>query len=138
MNMKTNSSTIKVFVVLSMFSIKILYGEYSWTQDVCMDVGCKGCGTKMEKGSVREKVETAADKIDERHGRLEQEIAKKYNDEILEANINVITKIQNGITKSVARIKAMEHQANIDSKHLIFLLRKNKELYTVPLVRAGK
>jgi hypothetical protein len=27
----------------------------------------------------------------------------------------------------------MEHEANVDSKKLIFLLRKNKELYTLPV-----
>jgi len=129
--MKINLNIIKIFIVSLFLSTSTLHA-YTWIADVCVGVGCKGCGTG--DSGVKGKVEKAAEAIDTRHARLETEIAKKYEDEIINANIKKIHTIQNGITKSVARIKALEHEANMDSKHLIFLLRKNKELYTIPLV----
>ena len=127
MNMKINLNIIKI-LFLVFFMGNRLHALDTWITDICQKNGCKGCATLILP------IKTAAIAIDQRHARLETEIATKYEEEIINANIKKIHTIQNGITKSVARIKALEHEANIDSKHLIFLLRKNKELYTIPLV----
>lgn len=126
--MKINLNIIKVLFV-SFLVTSGLRADYTWITDPCILVGCDGCD------EIKDDIIEAADTIDEDSHRdeLEKPISEKYNDEILDDNIKKIHKIQVGITKSVARINAMEHEANMDSKKLIFLLRKNKDLYTLPL-----
>jgi len=125
MNMKINSNIIKILFLVFFMGDRL----QAWSAlDDCQEVGCLGCTF------LKPLIKRAAKVIDKRHAKLEERIAKQYEDEIINANIKKIHTIQNGITKSVARIKALEHEANMDSKHLIFLLRKNKELYTIPLV----
>lgn len=124
--MKINLNIIKILIFSLFFGITTIQA-YTWITDQCQPFGCDGCK------DIKTDIENAAEAIDERHELLEETISKKYRKVILKANIEKIDKIQTGITKSVARIRAMEHQANIDSKNLIFLLRKNKDLYTLPM-----
>ena len=134
--MKINSNIIKIFIV-SFFLGTTTTQAYTWVVDMCQPFGCKGCGYGTNN-DVRKKVEDAAEDIDDWFEDLEEHIADVYKKQILKPNLKKIKIIQMGITKSVARIRAMEHEANIDSKHLIFVLRKNKELYTLPVVGAHK
>jgi len=123
--MKLNLNIIK-FILLVTFLTENIFAVPTWT-DECIIGGCSGCK------SIETQIKMSANNIDKRHVTLEKKIAKKYKKDILEANIYKINKLQKGLTKSIARINAMEYQANIDSKKLIFLLKKNKELYTVPI-----
>ena len=123
--MKINLNIIKTLLLFPLVSG--LRADYTWITDPCMLANCKGCS------DIKDDIIDAADSIDERHEELEEGIAEKYKKDILKANLKKIDTIQVGITKSVARIRAMEHEANVDSKKLIFLLRKNKELYTLPV-----
>ena len=129
--MKINSNIIKIFIV-SLFVGNTTTQAYTWVTDMCQPFGCKGCR------DIKDDIENAAQEIDDRFEELEQKIAKAYKKQILKPNLKKIKIIQMGITKSVARIRAMEHEANMDSKHLIFLLRKNKELYTLPVAGVYK
>jgi len=129
--MKINSNIIKIFIV-SLFVGNTTTQAYTWVTDMCQPFGCKGCS------DIKDDIENAAQEIDDRFEDLEQKIAKAYKKQILKPNLKKIKIIQMGITKSVARIRAMEHEANMDSKHLIFLLRKNKELYTLPVAGVYK
>ena len=124
--MKINLNIIKILVIFSLV-ISGLNAKYTWILDICNLAGCPGC-----TATLRPKVKSASKSIDKKHKKLEKNIAKKYKKDILNANIKKIHKIQVGITKSVARINAMEQKANMDSKKLIFLLRKNKDLYSLP------
>ena len=124
--MKINLNIIKIWIVTFLVISglpKIAY-SFSW-QGTCL-YPCTGCLT------IALRINNVANNIDNEHDDLEDAIAEKYKKDILKANIKLIDEIQVGITKSVARINAMEHEANIDSKKLIFLLRKNKDLYTLP------
>ena len=120
--MKINLNIIKVFS----FFLIVTSAPAVWLIDKCQIVYCAGCR------DIKSDIEDAAEAIDDRHELLEENIAEKYQNDIIDANIKKIHKIQVGITKSVARINAMEHEANIDSEKLIFLLRKNKDLYSLP------
>ena len=122
--MKINSNIIKILFLVSFTGDKL---HAIWLLDSCQASGCEGCS------NIKQAIEDAADKIDEEHGDLEDDIKDEYIKKILKPNIHKIHIIQNGITRSVARIRAMEHEANIDSKHLIFSLRKKKELSTLPV-----
>ena len=121
--MKINLNIIKVFL----FFLVVTSAPAVWLPDRCQAVDCAGCK------EIKDDIEDAAENIYDKYIDLEDNIAEKYEKYILNANIKKIDKIQVGITKSVARINAMEHEANMDSKKLIFLLRKNKDLYTLPL-----
>jgi len=94
--------------------------------DLCQTAGCQGCS------NIEDDIKNAAKAIDNNHTAMEKAIKKKYIKDILKPNLKVIDKIQEGITKSVARIAAMEHQANIDTRELNFILQQNKKLYTLP------
>ena len=124
--MKINLNIIKVFLTCFLLGNGVSV-THLWGIDLCMAGGCLGCSPILTN------IVTTADDIDDEHDDLEDDISEKYKDDILEDNIIKIDKIQVGITKSVARINAMEHEANVDSKKLIFLLRKNKDLYTLPM-----
>jgi len=120
--MKINLNIIKVFS----FFLIVTSAPAVWLIDKCQIVECAGCR------DIKDDIEKVAENIDDKHKDLEENIAEKYKKYILKANIKKINKIQVGITKSVARINAMEYEANIDSEKLIFLLRKNKDLYSLP------
>ena len=124
--MKINLNIIKVFLTCFLLGNGVSV-THLWGVDLCIAGGCLGCKPILPN------IKKTAKNINDEHKELERDISKKYRDEILDDNIKKIHKIQVGITKSVARINAMEHEANVDSKKLIFLLRKNKDLYTLPM-----
>jgi len=124
MNMKINLNIIKIVLFLSFFKSVLYAGAYT---DKCVRAGCGGCKLLLPL------VKITAKKIDKKHLMLEKNIKSFYKDKILKPNLKEINKIQEGITKSIARINTMEHEANIDSKKLIWLLKKNKEFYTLPI-----
>ena len=117
--MKINLNIIKILIL----AVGIVTNGYAWI-DYCPT--CTGCQ------NIKDDIKDAAKDIDDAHEEMEKAIKKKYQKDILDDNIAIIDTIQEGITKSVARITAMEHQANIDSKELIFVLKQNKKLYTLP------
>ena len=124
MSMRIDLNIIKLCMI---FSLSGVYAEAVWL-DLCQAAGCQGCS------NIKSDIENAADKIDKQYYKeLENNVSKAYQKKILDANLAVIDKIQEGITKNVAHIRAMEHQANIDTKELNFLLQKSKELYTLPM-----
>ena len=124
--MKINLNIIKISAVFFLM-LSGLHAEYTWLSDECEKGGCPGCI------AIQGIIIAAAINIDGNHDSLERKIAKKYKKDILKSNLKKIDAIQEGITKSVARIRTMAHEADLDSEKLIFLLRKNKELYTLPI-----
>lgn len=124
--MRIDLNIIKILIVSVGFATFV----EAWTTDICqvMSEHCTGCK------KIKKTIEGAADRIDKQYYKeLENNVSKAYQKKILDANLAVIDKIQEGITKNVAHIRAMEHQANIDTKELNFLLQKSKELYTLPM-----
>ena len=119
--MKINLNIIKILLLVFSFSSVSNAGNWVGTCGSCG--GCLGIQTIIV---------TAATTIDNKHGQLERDIAKIYKEKIIDANIIKINKIQEGITKSVAHIRELGHAADIESKELIFILRKNKALYSLP------
>ena len=120
--MKTNLNIIKIFFLFFLVESALL----AWNEcDSCQDSGCLGCTF------IKPFIESAANTIDSRHLMLEQDISDVYQNDILDTNIDIINTIQEKITKNIAHIRAMEYQADIDNKELNFLLRKNKELFTL-------
>ena len=126
MNMKINLNIIKISIIFFLM-LSGLHADYTWERDVCETAGCKGCS------GIKDDIQKAAKAIDDRHEELEKKIAEIYQKDIIDANIKKIDTIQAGITKSVAHIRELEHAADIESKELIFILRKNKALYSLPV-----
>ena len=124
MNMKINLNIIKILFMTVVLGSTL--HAYTWIIDMCQPFGCAGCR------DIKGDIEDAAETIDKRHKKLEKKIAEIYQKDIIDANIIKIDTIQTGITKSVAHIRELGHAADIESKELIFILRKNKALYSLP------
>ena len=120
--MKINLNIIKILFVVLLLGNPL---NAVWLE-LCKVFQCDGCS------DIEQDIKDAAEAIDERHEDLENNVSTKYKEVILNDNIEKIDLIEGNITQIIARINFMEKQANIDTSELIFLLRKNKELYTLP------
>jgi len=134
--MRIDLNIIKIILISLLLVSNVSASWYT----LCQFFNCKGCE------DIEQDIKDAAQEIDdEEEEGLEKDVKKKYEEKIIiilnnppKKNQKIpleekgITQIQQGITKSVARIAAMEYQANIDAKELIFLLKQNKDLYTMP------
>jgi len=124
MYMKINLNIIKIIMIISMF-ITTMHA-YTWVGDICEAAGCPGCE------SIKSKIINAADEIDKRHKKLERNVKKEYKKKVI-PKLQMITKIQHKITHSVAHISALEQEANLDDKKLLFMLKQNQRLNTIDL-----
>jgi len=128
--MKINLSIIRII------SICILFGSSSFAEvwmpptDACQLAGCLGCK------NIKKNIIQAANDIDDEHKKLEKEVKKKYEKDITgdEKVLDIIDQIQNDMAKVMVHIVALEEQANVDDKKLLFLLKKSQDLSTLSKV----
>lgn len=101
---------------------------------------CDGCDSTLFGTSVNDSYDDSATAITDRFDELGDNIEEYYNDNI-KPLINVINKIQSDTTKMVVHIKALEEDANLDERKLLFLMGNilnAKQLSILKKVQEGK
>jgi len=122
MSMRINLNIIKI-IFLHTLMMSTIY-SYTWVDDICELAGCGGCT------SFKQSIQEAAKEIDKTHKELERDVKNKYNEDIITL-LKEIDALQNDMAHISVHMAAMEKEANMDDKKLLFLLKKGVKINTL-------